>query len=97
MVLLTAYCYLQPDKVVAALEACRTVRSQSVHEAGCERYDFFQSPDDSSKLVFVEEWTTKADLDLHFQQPWFLQFMAAVTECLASPPDIRIFEATLAP
>jgi quinol monooxygenase YgiN len=97
MTVLTAYVNFQPGKIEAALQACRTVRGQSVQEPGCERYDFFQSTDDAAKIVFVEEWTTKADLDLHFLQPAFLEFSAAIQDLLVSPPEIRIFEAALHP
>ena len=95
MVLLTAYVALLPDKIEAALEACRTVRGHSVLEPGCERYDFFQSPDDETKVVFVEEWSSKADLDVHFQQAPFLEFMAAMGGFLQGPPSIRSFESSL--
>ena len=97
MVVLTAYAHLLPDKVDVAIEACRVVRSQSVLEPGCERYDFFQSSDDPTKVVFVEEWTSKAHLDTHFQQPAFNDFFAVMGPCLVGPPEIRIFESTLYP
>ncbi len=95
MTVLTAYASLKPDQIDTALAACRTVRALSVTEPGCDRYDFYQSPDDATRLVFVEEWTTKADLDLHFLQPAFLEFIAALTPLLQSPPEMRIFEASL--
>ena len=93
MILLTAYTTLLPDKVAAALDACRTVREPSLLEAGCERYDYFQSPDDGTRIVFVEEWTTKAALDLHFQTEHFQLFMAALADCLQGPPEVKIFDA----
>lgn len=95
MTVLTAYVSFLPDKVDAGLQACRSVREASVKEPGCERYDFFQSPEDATKIVFVEEWTTRADLDLHFQQPAFLEFVETLQTLLKSPPEIRIFEASL--
>ncbi len=94
MVVLTAYGTVLPDKVDAAIDACRTVRSHSVKEPGCERYDFFQSPDDATKIVFVEEWTSKAHLDTHFEQDAFKEFFAAMSSCFAAAPEIKIFEAT---
>jgi quinol monooxygenase YgiN len=97
MVVLTAYATLLPEQVSQALEACRTVRRHSVLEPGCERYDFFQSPDDPTRITFVEEWTSKAALDTHFQQPAFNEFFAALGPLLRSQPEIRIFESTLYP
>lgn len=95
MTVLTAYINFQSDKIDAALEACRTVRSHSVKEPGCERYDFFQSPDEPNIVVFVEEWTTRQDLEVHFQQDAFNEFAASIKDLVVSPPEIRIFESTL--
>ncbi len=95
MVVLTAYVSLHNDKVESALTACRIVRAASVQEPGCERYDFYISPDDATKLVFVEEWTSKADLDTHFEQEAFKTFSATMGELITSPTDLRIFESTL--
>ena len=95
MVVLTAYAHIQPDKVNAALVACRKVRSASVLEPGCERYDFFQSPDDPTKIVFVEEWTSYEDLQLHFQQAAFQEFMGEMAALVQAESEIRIFDSTL--
>lgn len=94
MVVLTAYVSVLPDKIPAALEACRKVRQPSLAEPGCEKYDFFQSPDDPTSIVFVEEWASKQHLDTHFEQTAFKDFFASLSEYLQKPPDIRIFEAT---
>jgi quinol monooxygenase YgiN len=95
MIVLTAYVSVLPDKIPDALEACRKVRQPSLDEMGCERYDFFQSPDDPTGIVFVEEWTSKSQLDTHFEQAAFKEFFATLSPYLQRPPDIRIFEATL--
>jgi quinol monooxygenase YgiN len=93
MVVLTAYSRVRADRVEEAIAACRAVRSQSVQEPGCERYDFFQSPDDPQLIVFVEEWTSIHDLHVHFEQPAFNTFMEAMNGMLESPAEIRIFDA----
>lgn len=74
--------------------ACREVRRHSVLEKGCERYDYFQSPDHPNHIVFVEEWTAIEDLHHHFEQPAFNAFMAAFSELVEAPAEIRIFDAT---
>lgn len=93
--MLTAYVSLLPDRVEDALAACRVVRGLSQKEPGCERYDFFQSPDDVARIVFVEEWTTRHDLEVHFQQAAFKEFFATMQPLMSGPPEIRIFESTL--
>lgn len=95
MTILTAYVNVRPDSIDDALDACRTVRAASVIEPGCERYDFFQSPDDPTKVVFVEEWTTRQDLELHFQQDAFKSFVGIMESLVATPTEVRIFESSL--
>ena len=95
MILLTAYAFILPDQISHALDACRTVRAASVLEPGCERYDFFQSPDDETRIVFVEEWSSRSDLDLHCLQDAFQQFMAKMESYFSAPPEIRIFDSCL--
>ncbi|MEQ1823583.1 MAG: putative quinol monooxygenase [Fimbriimonadaceae bacterium] len=95
MVVLHAYVHLRSDQVSAGIAACTEVRHLSVLEPGCDRYDFFQSPDDATRLVFVEEWESKAALDLHFQQPAFLEFVAKMESLVERPSEIRIFESNL--
>lgn len=95
MVVLTAYPVFLPDQLAAGLAACATVRAASVQEPGCERYDYFQSPEDPCRVVFVEEWTSMADLETHFQQDAFKTFFMTIADKLAGQPEIRIFEAQL--
>lgn len=95
MIVLTAYGFLKPGTADAAFSASRKNKAFAVGEKGCERFDFYSSVDDPSKFVFVEEWTTKEDLDAHFASPNFAEFFAAIGDCLTGPPEIRIFEASL--
>lgn len=94
MIVLTAYVTLKFECVAAALEACRIVRGHSVLEPGCDRYDFFQSPDDATKVVFVEEWASKAALDTHFEQAAFKEFFATMGDLMVAPPELKIFESS---
>ncbi len=95
MIVLTAYAKFSPDHLDAAIVACRTIRGHSVSETGCERYEFFQSPDEPSQVVFVEEWTTRGHLDTHFEQAAFKHFIATIGPLLERPPEIKIFESTV--
>ncbi len=95
MIVLNAYACIKPEALETALEACRVVKSHSVKEPGCEKYDYYQSPEEPTKIVFVEEWTTKAHLDVHFQQDAFKQFFAVMSTCFQAHPELRIFEANL--
>lgn len=95
MTILHGYAQFRPDHLTEALAACESVRSASVLEPGCERYDFFQSPRIPGLVVFVEEWTSREHLETHFQQDAFKAFFAAISPFLEREPEIRIFEASL--
>lgn len=97
MIVLNAYGTLKPGTHAAMLAASRKNKAVAVGEPGCERFDFFFSPDRPESFVFVEEWTTLADLHSHFAQPNFAEFMSALETCLERPPEIRIFDAALVP
>ena len=97
MIVLNAYGMLKPGTEETMLAASRRNKAVAVTEPGCERFDFFFSPDNPLAFVFVEEWSTLADLQAHFAQPNFGDFMAALEICVAAAPEIRIFEATLLP
>lgn len=94
MVALFAQMQVQSDKVAEALAACRTVRGPSQAEPGCLRYDFYQSPDDPSTIVFFEEWESREILDAHFGEPHFKAFFDAVSPLMMGAPSIRIYAVT---
>lgn len=93
MVVLTAYVTIKPGHFEAALAACETVRLASVLEPGCDRYDYFVSSRKENQIVFVEEWSTMAALQSHFQQPPFMEFMGVMGDLREGEAEIRIFDA----
>lgn len=93
--MLTAYVNLKDDKIAEGIAACEIVRAASILEPGCEVYDFFQSPRNLKQVVFVEEWTTLADLHTHFEQAAFLEFKAKMEDLTATPTELKIFESQL--
>ena len=95
MIVLTAYVNLKADKIEEGIAACEIVRAASILEPGCEVYDFFQSPRNPKEVVFVEEWTTLADLHTHFEQAAFLDFKAKMDDLVEAPTVLKIFESTL--
>ncbi len=95
MIVLTAYVNLKADKIEEGIAACEIVRAASILEPGCEVYDFFQSPRNPKEVVFVEEWTSLADLHTHFEQEAFLDFKAKMDDLVETPSVLKIFESTL--
>lgn len=76
-----------------ALDAARINRAAALQEAGCLRFDYFESVEEPGRLVFVEEWADQAALDAHFAATNFSEFMAAFLPCLDGEPEIRVFDA----
>lgn len=52
-------------------------------EAGCQRYDAFQS--ETGQVIVVETWDDQAALDRHGQTPHMATFRAAIGDLLAGP------------
>jgi TonB family protein len=62
-------------------------------EAGCLTYVVQQSCEDAAVFGLYEVWRSKADLDAHFQKPYFQKLVARQGEVLSEPPQIRLFSA----
>jgi quinol monooxygenase YgiN len=61
-------------------------------ESGCLNYDLHQSPEDSAKFLFHENWTSKAALDAHLQSPHIKALIPRVDEMCVAFPEIKIWE-----
>ncbi len=61
-------------------------------EAGCLNYDLHASPEDPSKFLFHENWTSQAHLDAHLKSPHIAALLPRVEELCLAFPEIRIWE-----
>ena len=61
-------------------------------ESGCLNYDLHQSPEDSAKFLFHENWTNKAALDEHLQSSQIKALIPRVDELCVAFPEIKIWE-----
>lgn len=94
MIALFASMDVRPECIDDALAACRAVREPSQKEAGCLRYDFYQSPDTPTNIVFFEEWESREILTAHFAEEHFKTFFAAVQPFMVAPPKIRVYDVS---
>ena len=60
-------------------------------ENGCVMYELLQNLDDPTDFTFVEEWTSKADLDLHAESEHIRTGRELVKDHLAQPSDVRVY------
>ena len=79
------------DELIAvSLEHTRRSRT----EAGCLAHDVHQDYENPLRLVFVEEWSDRDSLAVHFAEPTSRAFVKAASALAAEPPKIHIYEAT---
>ena len=61
-------------------------------DVGCLNYDLHQGLDNPALFLFHENWTSKAHLDQHLQQPELQAVLARVGQMVAEPPQITLWE-----
>jgi len=61
-------------------------------EAGCLNYDLHQSPENSGKFLFHENWTSKALLEAHLQSAHIKALLPRVDELCVAFPEILLWE-----
>jgi quinol monooxygenase YgiN len=61
-------------------------------EAGCINYDLHASPEDPTRFLFHENWTSKADLDAHLKSAHIAALLPRVDELCVAFPEIKIWE-----
>ncbi|GLZ78508.1 hypothetical protein Afil01_33150 [Actinorhabdospora filicis] len=74
------------DDLRTALEA---MIEPSIDEPGCLAYQPYTDPNEPSRMVIIEEWTSQDALDLHFQTPHFKHVAEVLDRLLAEPFTIR--------
>jgi len=60
-------------------------------EDGCMTYELLQNADDPTDFTFVEEWSSKSDLDHHARSEHIRINRELVSEHLAEPSDVRVY------
>ena len=61
-------------------------------EKGCIDYHFHVAQEDPNVFYFYENWTSRADLDVHLNLPYQKEWFARHDEFLAKPVELRFFE-----
>lgn len=82
----------KPGKTEELKKALISFVAPTRKEAGCINYDLFQLPEDPSKFLFYENWTTKAALDVHLQTPHIQAVLPRLDDLAVGMPEIKIWE-----
>ena len=61
------------------------------NEDGCVTYELLQNAADPTDFTFVEEWTSKANLDRHAVSDHLKTGRELVREHLAKDSDVRVY------
>lgn len=88
----TATFQARPGKEAELRAALIGLLAPTRKEAGCVNYDLHQSPEDSAKFLFHENWTNKAALDAHLQSAHVKALLPRVEELCVAFPEIKIWE-----
>jgi quinol monooxygenase YgiN len=78
----------KPEKAEEVRSILRELVGPTRNEEGCTNYQLFQNNADRSDFVFIEEWTSHADLDAHSKTPHLHNALARAVPLLAKKPDI---------
>lgn len=99
MIIVIATLKIAPGSEQEVLKAAEKVIAATRQEPGCDRYDLHADVSDPTTLVFVEEWASRTDLDLHFERPHMAEWRAASAPHLINrrvkvihPDQVQIIE-----
>jgi quinol monooxygenase YgiN len=73
-------------------QECLALVAPSRRETGCINYDLHQSADDSTLLLFYENWTSLEDLERHLETAHSLRFDERTEGMLDGPVEITLWE-----
>jgi quinol monooxygenase YgiN len=82
----------RPGKEAELKKALLSLVAPTRKEVGCINYDLHQSPEDSGKFLFHENWTGKAHLDAHLQNAHVQILLPRLDELCVGMPEIKIWE-----
>ena len=69
MIYVIATLSIKPGTVAQLFGLAQPCIDATRNEPGCISYDLNQSLSDENRLVFVESWKSREDLNQHFKQP----------------------------
>jgi quinol monooxygenase YgiN len=82
----------RPGKEAEAREALEGLVAPTHEEEGCILYAMHQSPDDPTRVAFVERWSSREHLEAHLRSPHIAALLERVDELLSEAPDIVVYD-----
>lgn len=94
MILVTGKILAQEGHLDDLLTVCLEHVQRSRGEPGCLEHGVYRDAENPLRLIFVERWTDREALAAHFVLPESRAFVQSISEHLAAPPELEIYEAT---
>ena len=91
----TAKAFVKKDSLRTFLNAAKVLAENTRKEEGNLYYHYYQDPEDSTQLLFVEEFRTEAALGIHSGSLYFQAFVRTVTPMLSKPLDVAFYKVTI--
>lgn len=78
------------DRLQEAEAQLRSMRQNTLNEAGCVFMHFLQPQDDSDTWVMLEKFRSRAAWDEHMRQPYNTEGNKILEDLLREPSDLRL-------
>ena len=82
----------KPGKESQVRQELLSLVAPSRKDAGCLNYDLHRGLDDPALFLFHENWSSKAHLDAHLQKPDLQAVLTKVSQLVAEPPQVTLWE-----
>ncbi len=82
----------KPGKENELRRALLTLVAPTRQETGCLNYDLHVLPEDPTKFLFHENWTSKAHLDAHLKNTHIQVLLPRLDKLVVGMPEIKIWE-----
>ena len=97
MILVLGHVTARPEHFDDVLRLSQQHVERSRAEPGCIAHAVHRDTENPLRLVFVEQWTDMAALQLHFRVPASRDFGKALAAMSSAPPGLELFDATAVP
>ncbi|MGI9534734.1 MAG: putative quinol monooxygenase [Thermodesulfobacteriota bacterium] len=92
MLILIAKFKIKPEYREEFINLSEGMLEPSRSEDGCIHYELLQNPFNQYLFTFYEKWKGQEDLEEHFQQHYFQEFVNNITELIVNDGDVTTYE-----
>jgi len=94
MILITSSVTIAAEHYGEAIAFAKRHVDASRLEAGCLAHQYFEDPENSHTLVFLESWKDQAAIDFHFAQSYSRDFAKAISAWAEGRVGLEIHEVS---